>query len=61
MTKKHGVLRVAGVAQAFQTYDATGDGSLNIEELRKALKALGMFKLLGIGEHGELDTPKVGW
>ena len=25
--------------QAFQTYDATGDGSLNIEELRKALKA----------------------
>ena len=25
--------------QAFQAYDATGDGSLNIEELRQTLKA----------------------
>ena len=29
--------------QAFQTYDATGDGSLNIEELRKALKAANLL------------------
>lgn len=26
--------------QAFQTYDASGDGSMNIEELRKTLKAV---------------------
>ena len=53
--KKSNVLRVA--LQAFQTYDATGDGSLNIEELRKALKAPGS----SLSCWGLLDTPKIVW
>ena len=52
--KKSNVLRAL---QAFQTYDATGDGSLNIEELRKALKAPGS----SLSCWGSLDTPKIVW
>lgn len=33
----------ARIKKAFEKYDATGDGSLDMEELRKTLKALGSF------------------
>ncbi|CAJ1374645.1 unnamed protein product, partial [Effrenium voratum] len=41
--RETGGAREERIKKAFQTYDATGDGSLNIEELRKALKVLGTF------------------
>lgn len=41
--RETGEARDERIKKAFQTYDATGDGSLNIEELRKALKVLGTF------------------
>jgi len=41
--RETGEAREERIKKAFQAYDATGDGSLNIEELRQTLKVLGSF------------------
>jgi len=43
LAKETGGARDQRIKKAFQKYDATGDGSLDIEELRKTLKVLGSF------------------
>jgi len=43
LAKETGGARDERIKKAFQKYDATGDGSLDIEELRKTLKVLGSF------------------
>lgn len=50
--------------EAFAVYDATGDGSLNIEELRKALKARWVHAYMGryaqvLGTFSEEEVKKV--
>jgi len=43
ITRETGGARDAKIKKAFDKYDRTGDGSLDIEELRQTLKVLGSF------------------
>eukprot|EP00931_Biecheleriopsis_adriatica_P040360 TRINITY_DN23123_c0_g1_i1.p1 TRINITY_DN23123_c0_g1~~TRINITY_DN23123_c0_g1_i1.p1 ORF type:complete len:547 (-),score=148.09 TRINITY_DN23123_c0_g1_i1:113-1753(-) len=43
ITRETGNAREERIQKAFRKYDATGDGSLDIEELRQTLKVLGSF------------------